>query len=319
MLNPDNYIQNPQSTQSYNRYSYVLNNPLKYTDPDGEWVHILAGALIGGFINGLMHANQGVDGFLKGFAIGAVAGAVTAATGAGINAAIAGQAFVAGFIGTATVTSTGFVAGFLSGAGSGFVGGFITGFGNAAIDDKHIAEIFSSGIRDGLKNAALYGTIEGITGGVQAVKGGRNFWTGSYKKYTYSSPLYAQNGVDPIIAEPEDYTVWNQSPKNIYFKPENGTYGIDDVIRPNQFIKDPVDGVATMYSKVQVFKIPGKYSINPTATVLHNGGVSLRFSAIDKIAMDAIETFTSYKYGWLYLNQLDSSWGQLFSLAKLVH
>jgi len=35
-LAPDNFIQNPYNTQSYNRYGYVLNNPLKYTDPSGE-------------------------------------------------------------------------------------------------------------------------------------------------------------------------------------------------------------------------------------------------------------------------------------------
>ncbi|MBI9066003.1 MAG: VCBS repeat-containing protein [Salinivirgaceae bacterium] len=36
MLSPDNFIQSPTSTQSLNRYSYCLNNPLKYTDPSGE-------------------------------------------------------------------------------------------------------------------------------------------------------------------------------------------------------------------------------------------------------------------------------------------
>ena len=36
MLSPDNYIQSPNSTQSYNRYSYCVNNPLKYTDPTGD-------------------------------------------------------------------------------------------------------------------------------------------------------------------------------------------------------------------------------------------------------------------------------------------
>jgi len=36
-LSPDSYIQNPGFTQNYNRYSYCLNNPLKYTDPSGQW------------------------------------------------------------------------------------------------------------------------------------------------------------------------------------------------------------------------------------------------------------------------------------------
>ncbi len=36
MLSPDNYVANVASSQSYNRYSYVFNNPLKYTDPSGE-------------------------------------------------------------------------------------------------------------------------------------------------------------------------------------------------------------------------------------------------------------------------------------------
>ena len=35
-LSPDNYVQAPGNSQSFNRYSYCLNNPLKYTDPSGE-------------------------------------------------------------------------------------------------------------------------------------------------------------------------------------------------------------------------------------------------------------------------------------------
>ena len=35
-LSPDNYVQLPTSAQSFNRYSYCLNNPLMYVDPSGE-------------------------------------------------------------------------------------------------------------------------------------------------------------------------------------------------------------------------------------------------------------------------------------------
>jgi RHS repeat-associated protein len=43
-LSPDPYIQAPDFSQSLNRYSYCLNNPLMYVDPDGEkWWHWLLG------------------------------------------------------------------------------------------------------------------------------------------------------------------------------------------------------------------------------------------------------------------------------------
>jgi hypothetical protein len=34
-LSPDPFVQSPAGSQSYNRYSYCLNNPLKYVDPSG--------------------------------------------------------------------------------------------------------------------------------------------------------------------------------------------------------------------------------------------------------------------------------------------
>ncbi|MDR0828845.1 MAG: FG-GAP-like repeat-containing protein [Prevotellaceae bacterium] len=44
-LSPDPYVQAPDFSQGFNRYSYCLNNPFKYTDPTGEkWWHWLLGA-----------------------------------------------------------------------------------------------------------------------------------------------------------------------------------------------------------------------------------------------------------------------------------
>ena len=36
-LSPDSFIQTPELALNYNGYVYCLNNPLKYTDPDGEF------------------------------------------------------------------------------------------------------------------------------------------------------------------------------------------------------------------------------------------------------------------------------------------
>ncbi|MBR6083423.1 MAG: hypothetical protein IKP62_10970 [Salinivirgaceae bacterium] len=55
-LSPDPYVQAPYNSQNYNRYSYCLNNPLKYTDPTGEkWWHWALGIgeiLTGGLVSG---------------------------------------------------------------------------------------------------------------------------------------------------------------------------------------------------------------------------------------------------------------------------
>ncbi|MBR4593789.1 MAG: VCBS repeat-containing protein [Bacteroidaceae bacterium] len=61
-LSPDNFVQAPDDPQNYNRYSYCLNNPLKYTDSDGELIGIVAASLtITGMTNLLTQSYKGYD------------------------------------------------------------------------------------------------------------------------------------------------------------------------------------------------------------------------------------------------------------------
>ena len=154
-LSPDNYVQLPDFSQSFNRYSYCLNNPLKYVDPDGEmpWLIPVIGALIGGISNVVANWKD-IDGFWQGFtafAVGAGAGATTVATG-GSGASIwtvAGVAAAGGAVTGATnnvIAQTGYnFEGFSQidwglvgvGAAAGGVAGFAggaAGYGVANMD-----------------------------------------------------------------------------------------------------------------------------------------------------------------------------------------
>ncbi|MCF8387876.1 MAG: RHS repeat-associated core domain-containing protein, partial [Bacteroidales bacterium] len=59
-LSPDPFVQMPDFSQNFNRYSYCLNNPLIFTDPSGEiiWAPIIIGAALGTYMGGAI-ANEG--------------------------------------------------------------------------------------------------------------------------------------------------------------------------------------------------------------------------------------------------------------------
>ena len=57
-LNADENIQAPTNTQNYNKYGYVMNNPMMYNDPSGEFWGWLIGAVVGSYLSGVQ-ANNG--------------------------------------------------------------------------------------------------------------------------------------------------------------------------------------------------------------------------------------------------------------------
>lgn len=91
-IQPDDRIPDLSNPQSYNRYTYCLNNPLRYTDPDGHWAQEVsdwwastvsagAGHISAGpshwFYNGLVGtANSLVGGVAAPLTLGSAAGHV---------------------------------------------------------------------------------------------------------------------------------------------------------------------------------------------------------------------------------------------------
>ncbi|MFN1219552.1 RHS repeat-associated core domain-containing protein [Chryseobacterium kwangjuense] len=152
-LNADENIQDPYNTQNYNKYGYVMNNPLMFNDPSGEcfvplfgvlvstWV---AGAVVGTMVAAGMYILKSLvnntwswGGFARSLLIGAVTGAATGGLTGGMSA-------------------------------SGFQGAVIVGSMNGAIsggvDALFNKENFFTGIyRGAVFGAATAGIVSGIS------------------------------------------------------------------------------------------------------------------------------------------------------------
>jgi RHS repeat-associated protein len=59
-LSPDPYVQMPDFSQNFNRYTYALNNPLVYTDESGEFISTILSAVVNFFWNVGRTFSQGI-------------------------------------------------------------------------------------------------------------------------------------------------------------------------------------------------------------------------------------------------------------------
>ena len=152
---------------------YCLNNPLKYTDPTGEfiWIPMLIGAAISAAFYTVQVANSpgGFQNFNPGhFVLSVGIGAFSGIAGAGVGAIVGGVLTSAGI--------SGFVGSAITGAASGLVTGTVGGIGMAAMTGDRNA-IWKGGLM-GMGTGILTG---GIIGGTDALEDGRRFWIGDGK------------------------------------------------------------------------------------------------------------------------------------------
>ena len=171
-LSPDNYVQMPDFSQSFNRYSYCLNNPLKYTDSDGELFGIDDAIIIGFAIAGAANVwanwdeinhdwGHGIATFIGGVGAAAVGTFVSPILGAAVLGAgnsIINQAFNQGKIDWGQVGASVSMS-----LVTQQVGKIVGGLTNNSIS-KLTHKIGNSILRDWL-NGAVDGTIGGFTMG----------------------------------------------------------------------------------------------------------------------------------------------------------
>ncbi|TPG36297.1 FG-GAP-like repeat-containing protein [Flavobacterium pectinovorum] len=174
-LQPDNFVQDASNTQNYNRYAYVLNNPLKYTDFNGEswwsdnWKQVVTVAVVVVVAVVVTYATAGMASPLAASMItGAAAGFAGGVTGSALNGNSFGQVMLDGAYGG------------IKGGVFGALGGYAASFAPAGIFNGAAYSIGTN-----LAINALGNTIEGkdpfegagftiaisaITGGYQGAK-----------------------------------------------------------------------------------------------------------------------------------------------------
>ena len=168
-------MQDPTNSQNFNRYGYVLNNPLKYNDKDGEFWQFVIGAAISVVTNGFDNlANH--QGFFKGAGKAALMGGIQGAFSFGIGQAAAGMSGV-GKVAFQTLAH-GYLGGVMSGMNGGSFGsGFLSGAAGS------LAAGGTGALLKGINNQGLMaaGVVAAgaVTGGLGAELAGGNFWDGA--------------------------------------------------------------------------------------------------------------------------------------------
>jgi RHS repeat-associated protein len=208
MTSADPTVTDPLNPQGWNRYSYVGNDPLAFTDPNGfSWLSSFFNSIVNFFVhNPIVKAIVQIVttavltwalgpvaialgfGAAAGIAAGVGAAAISATVVTGLSGGNLGQALKAGLIAGATifasdVLGTGILAQAAIGCGSSLVSGGSCGSGAAAGAVSAALSPVTQGL---FPNAAsdigqrIGGTIiQATAGGITSVAGGGKFANGA--------------------------------------------------------------------------------------------------------------------------------------------
>ena len=257
-VSPDNFIQDPYNTMSYDRQGYVWNNPLMAKDPTGElgfFAAVLIGALVSVVTNGINN-RMNDQAFFKGWGKAALIGAVSGAFSFGIGEAVKGlssltkitvQALSHGHLGGIMSVANGgtYGSGFLSGAVGSIVGGAVA---------KHLN-------LQGAKGFDLFfrtSIVGGLSGGLASWASGGSFVDG-FRNGAISAglnhALHEVQSVDPAKLKArilKDGRLTLKEANKWYRHGQGETLTVDaskidlDFVNPNDYPPDTPKGVQTL-------------------------------------------------------------------------
>ncbi|WP_128331106.1 FG-GAP-like repeat-containing protein [Apibacter sp. HY039] len=272
-LSPDNFIQEAFNSQNYNRYGYVLNNPLMYTDPSGEEFTLAGLAIaagIGALIGGATYTAYALytdtfswSGFVNNVILGGVAGTVSYGIGTLTEMFKTG---ICSATQTLTATQINIIS---SGVGAslhaisqgvivGISGGdVLSGMSSGGISSLVASAVGLGGAAAGINGSKTFGTLffGTLSGGFGSALTGGNFWQG------------AATG---LVVSGLNHAMHTDSPDNGYEKDENGGY--------KQINNNGGDSMDYLYENGEVietrvpFQTGGEVSKNRTYGVLANTG-----------------------------------------------
>ena len=278
-LSVDNYVQQPDNSQNFNRYAYCLNNPLKYTDPSGELFgidDIMFSMIVYGIssvvINGVVNTCAG-----RNFYDGSYGAFMGSTVGVGVGGAVGNCLTIGGFWGGA-----------ISGAAGGASGGFVGSYCNADYAGLSSNKCLEKGLIGAVIGAMSGGLIGGLSRGIADYINGYGFWDGA------GDPLYfmvddmpeaydANPGFD-LKRWPNNRSAYNRA-LNDYAKSEVGFLGFDPEAEMRTVLRTEAPGIAEVNERGYLMT---EYGEAYGCTIPYSGGNSK--VCISPTVIDAVGT-----------------------------
>jgi len=220
-LSADPHIQAPLNLQSHNRYSYVLNNPLSYTDPSGFFFKSLFKKISKAIKRLVKSITRAIKNFIKKY------GRTIAAIAISYYAPFGNNLFLNGFASGLVASGGDVKAGLVSGLAAGVIqptahkifNPQATGAwegGKAVFGGGNAANAFASSGAGGLTLPSLGEVVaNSVASGVESVLSGNKFFNGA-KTGAFNSAAPRVEQVNPlvnnVVLPAEDYTPYEVYP-----------------------------------------------------------------------------------------------------------